>query len=168
MYIAEILNFNVTNAVWPWLFPSTYLIHITEEYWGGEGFSAHIAKTRGVEFTTPRFLFMTGLGCLLMVAGIVLAWRLNFPQLLLVILGAVVFANGLSHTVSGVLTARYNPGLLTGILIWVPLGAVTLAQLKGRMSGGRYLTGLAVGIGIQVVVSLLSSSGSRSKLNPKP
>src|SRR5947209_13504675 len=129
MTFSNIADFSAVDTLWPWLFPSTYLLHIAEEFWGGEGYSAHIAKTRGVSLTAPRFFFLTGLGCLLMIAGIVIADRFHFSQLLLVILAAVVLVNGLSHTITAARTAKYNPGLWTGILLWIPLGALTLLRL---------------------------------------
>ena len=161
MHPAGTLGFGVADIFWPWLFPSTYLIHIAEEYWGGEGYSAHMAKTKGVRLTARRFFFLTGMGWLIMIAGIFVAEMLNFPQLILVIFGTLVLANGLSHALTGVLTAKYNPGLFTGVLLWIPLGAITLARLNGSMSAGRYFAGMALGVGIQLAVSLLAkSSGS--------
>lgn len=161
MTLLNMADFGAAGSLWPWLFPSTYLLHIAEEFWGGEGYSAHMAQTRGVSLTSARFFFLTGLGALLMVAGIVVSYRLNFSQLLLVILATVVLVNGLSHTFTAARTGKYNPGLWTGVLLWIPLGAVTLLGLKGSMSGGRFLTGLAIGAGIQVTVSLLSMSGGK-------
>ena len=161
MTFSNIADFSAAGALWPWLFPSIYLLHIAEEFWGGEGYSAHIAKTKGVSLTSPRFFFLTGLGCLLMIAGIAIAERLHFSQLLLVILGTVVLINSLSHSITAVRTARYNPGLWTGILFWIPLGVLTLLRLKGSMSGSRFLTGLAIGAGVQVAASLLSMSGGK-------
>lgn len=155
------MRFDVTNAIWPWLFPFTYLLHIAEEYWGGDGYSAHLSRTKGIDLASRRFLFMTGAGLVLIIAGIPLAYTFRFPQLLMVILGTVFLVNGVSHTISGVVTARYNPGLLSGMLIWIPLGIVTLVQLRERMSAARYLTAMAVGVAIQAVVSLLALKGGR-------
>lgn len=155
------MSFNATDALWPWLFPLAYLAHIAEEYWGGDGYSAYLSRTKGVVLTSGRFLFMTGTGCVLMVVGIPLARMLGFPQLTMVILATVFVVNGVSHTVSGAVTARYNPGLVTGMLIWIPLGIVTLIQLRERMSAARYLTAVLIGVAIQGVVSLLSLKGGR-------
>ena len=155
------MPFDVTNMIWPWLFPFTYLLHIAEEYWGGGGYSAYLSRTKGVDLTARRFLFMTGAGLVLMIVGIPLAYTFRFPQLLMIILGTVFLVNGVSHTISGMVTAKYNPGLLSGMLIWIPLGILTLVQLTGRMSAARYLTAVAVGVGIQVIVSLLSLKGGR-------
>lgn len=159
MYIANIFNFSGPNMLWLWLYPATYLLHIAEEYWGGTGYIAHLAKTKGVVFTPLRFFSLTIFGWVLMVVGVILADRCKFPQLLLVIFGTLVLGHVLSHTVSRVRTAKYNPGLLTGLLIWLPLGAITLVQLQGSMSGGRYWTGLVIGIGIQGMVLLIAARG---------
>lgn len=161
MYIGNIIPFDDINIIWPWLFPSTYLLHIAEEYWGGDGYSAYLSKTKGVDLPSGRFLLMTGAGLVLMLAGVPLAYTFRFPQLLMVILGTAFLVNGMSHTISGMVTGRYNPGLLSGMLIWIPLGILTLVQLKETMSAARYLTGVAVGVAIQVVVSLLSLKGGR-------
>jgi Protein of unknown function with HXXEE motif len=158
MYLPQTLNVGLMATIWPWLFPVTYLVHIAEEYWGGDGYSAHLANTRGVKLPPTNFLVLTGLGGVLMIVGIMLAAQFKFPQLLLVIFGALVLANGLSHTISGVSTAKYNPGLISGVLLWIPLGAITLLRLKGSMSGHRFFTALVIGVAIQVVVSLLSVS----------
>ena len=153
--------FNATDALWPWLFPLTYLLHIAEEYWGGDGYSAYLSRTKGVVLSSMRFLLMTGFGWVLMIAGIPVAQMFGFPQLTMVILGTVFLVNGVSHAVSSAVTARYNPGLVTGMLIWIPLGLVTLVQLRERMSATRYLTAILIGVGIQAVVSLLSLKGGK-------
>jgi len=104
---------------------------------------------------------MTGFGWVLMIAGILVADRFGFPEFLLVILGTLFLVNGVLHLASSVATAKYNPGLLTGTLIWGPLGAVTLMPLHGNMRGVRFLAGMAIGAGIQGAVSLLSLSGGK-------
>src|ERR1043166_6980627 len=110
MHLAGTLGPGLADTLWPWLFPSTYLIHIAEEYWGGDGYSAHMAKTRGIKLTPSRFIFLTSLGGLIMTAAIFLAVRLNFPQLVLVIFGPVVLANGLAPALNGLLPPRTTPG----------------------------------------------------------
>jgi hypothetical protein len=157
----DIMLFNATDALWPWLFPAAYLLHIAEEYWGGNGYLAYLSKTKGVALSPMRFLLMTGAGWILMIAGIPVAQTFGFPQLTMVILGTVFLANGLSHTVTSAVTLRYNPGLVTGMLIWIPLGLVTLLQLRERMSAARYLTAILIGAGIQAVVALLSLKGGK-------
>jgi hypothetical protein len=160
-HIASVLGFNAPDTLWSCLFPLTYVFHIAEEYGGGKGFSAHLSKTRGFNLSPPRFLLITTSGLVLMIAGIIIAERFRFPQFMLVVYGAAVLANGLSHAASGVLKREYNPGLVTGVLLWVPQGALTLARLSGGMSGGRLLMGVVLGLGVQVSATLISLSGGR-------
>ena len=147
--------------LWPWLFPATYVVHIVEEYWGGGGFSEYSARAKGIHFSPRRFLLLTGLGGVLIVAGIVIAQNLKFPQLLLVILGTIVLLNGLSHSISSVLKAEYNPGLISGIVLWIPLGAATLFLLQETMTGRRYATAVLGGVAIHVIVSWLALRGEK-------
>lgn len=144
-----------------WLFPVTFVIHIAEEYWGGGGFSAYMVRARGVSLSPSRFLLMNSFGFGLMLLGVLLARKFGFTRWLVVCLGALVLGNGLSHTINGVVSREYNPGLVSGLLIWIPLGLLAVLYLKRRMAGRMYWTALAVGIGIQGVVALLAMSGGK-------
>ena len=64
-------------ANWTWLFPLTYMFHIGEEYWGGEGFPLWISRVAGVHLTTENFLILNCVGAALMIAGIALVRRSN-------------------------------------------------------------------------------------------
>ncbi len=133
----------------------TYLIHIAEEVYGGEGYSAYLERLRAIHITPDRFMLAQGIGLVLMVVGIVLARRLNFPNLLNVVLGATVLVNSLTHTVQTLAHGEYVPGLVTGLLIWLPLGVVTLVRFKDSMSRPRYVLAMALGLVINVFVEVL-------------
>jgi hypothetical protein len=146
-------------AILPWLFPATFLLHIAEEYWGGGGFSAYMERARGVHLPPSRFLLMNGIGLGLMALGVVLARRFGFTHWLLACYGAIVLGNGLSHTINSVISREYNPGVVSGLLIWIPLGLLTLFYLKGKMAPRKFWTAMAIGFGILAVVALLALSG---------
>ncbi len=80
---------------WLWLFVLTYVIHIAEEFWGGEGYSAHLLKNRGVYMSPTRFLVAQAIGTALMAAGVLIANRLKFPNAMAVIFGAAVLGNAI-------------------------------------------------------------------------
>ena len=104
-----------------WLFPVTYLIHVTEEYLAGVALATSPTKIRGANLTPAQFLILNGIAYLLIVVGMLIAQRLKFRSWLLVCLGTVVMVNGLFHVASGLRIAGYNPGLASGFLIWIPL-----------------------------------------------
>ena len=150
-----------TIALWSWLFPITYLIHFAEEYWGGEGYSAYLLRLRGVHLSPARFLTFQLLGFTLVVAGVLIAQQLKFPEFMLVVLGALVLSNGITHTMTAVLHGGYGPGLFSSVLLWIPLGVVTLLGMFGQMSNSRLLIGMATGFAINGIVALLALRGGR-------
>lgn len=158
----EVQDINHNHGVrafsrWVWLFPLTLVIHIAEEYWGGMSLASPTsAQMKGVNLSPTNFLLLTGLATALMVLGIILARRFRFTEWLLVCLGTIIVVNGLSHTISTIARAEYNPGVVSGVLLWIPLGAATLVRLKARMSRNRYWSAMLVGLAIHAIVSFIA------------
>ena len=150
-----------TINFWLWVFPITYLIHIAEEYWGGEGYPAYILRLRGVHMSTARFLVAQSVGVVLVTVGVILARRFNFPQMMLIILGSIVLVNGITHTITALSIMRYGPGLWSSIFIWMPLGIFTLLRFRNTVSRKRYWIAIAIGVGVNVVVGILTMRGGR-------
>jgi hypothetical protein len=142
-----------------WLFPITLVLHVTEEYWGGVALAPSRAQMKGVSLSPSQFLISTALGLVLMVLGLLLAKRYGFPQMFLVILGTIVLINGFTHTIYALRTMAYNPGLVSGVIIWIPLGILTLTRLWGKMLPRRYWVGMAIGLGVHGIVSLVALGG---------
>ncbi len=150
------------KSILPWLFPPAYLIHVTEEYLGGGALNtAASANLKGVNLTASQFVIINGLAFLLLILGIFLSRIFKFPDWLLVCLGTILLINGITHSVSTVVKTEYSPGLITGILIFMPLGVLTLIGLKARMSTRRYLVAVMVGIATHGVITLLALRGDR-------
>jgi len=147
--------------LWSWFFPLTYLIHVAEEYWGGEGYPAYILRVRSVQLSSTRFLMAQALGIVLMAAGIMLARRFNFPHLMIIIMATTVLVNGLTHTVTSLSNGVYGPGALTSALVWIPLGIFVLVRFRQNLSRKRYLIGVAIGLGVNVLVFLITMRGAR-------
>ena len=146
---------------WLWLFPITYLIHIAEEYWVGEGYPAYILRLRGVHMSTFDFLVAQGVGVVLVTIGVILSRYFRFPQMMLIILGAIVLVNGITHTVTALSIMEYGPGLWSSIFIWMPLGLFTLVRFKKANSSKRFWIAVAIGVGVNVVVGILTMRGAK-------
>jgi hypothetical protein len=144
-----------------WLFPVTYLIHIAEEYWGGEGYSAYLFRLRGVHLSPTRFLVLQSFGVVMIVAAVTLSQQLRFPRFMLGVLGALVLCNGITHTVTALSHGGYGPGLVSCILIWIPLGLVTLFLLYGQMPTWRWFVAMMIGFAINGIVALVAMRGGR-------
>src|ERR671912_2575885 len=108
---------------WGWLLPATYSVHILEEWRGGEGFPAWFSRMMGAELSVERFLALNTYALVGMTLGVVSAVLFRQMRWLLVGFGAVVFVNALAHVGASALTRSYSPGLVSGTLLWLPLGA---------------------------------------------
>jgi hypothetical protein len=151
-----------TTILWSWLFPLSYLIHIAEEYWGGEGYPAYIFRLRGVHMSTGRFLAAQSVGFILVTIGVIVARQLKFLPMMLVILGTVVAGNALTHTVTALSILQYGPGLFSSIFVWGPLGIATMIRFKSYIDDQRqYWIAIAIGVGVNVVVGILTMRGGR-------
>ncbi len=141
------------------MFPITYLIHIAEEYWGGEGYTAYLFRLRGVHLSTGRFFFLQGLGVVLICIGIVISLQMHWPRFMLGIMGALVLANGITHSLTAWRHGGYGPGLVSCVLIWIPLGLVTLIVLGGEMPAKRLVIAASIGFAINGAVALIALRG---------
>ena len=154
--------------LWLALFPLTYLVHIAEEYWGGNGYSTYLLKQHGVDLSPARFLTLQSLGLTLMVVGILLAMILGFPKRMLAILGGVVLVNGLVHTGRSISGSLYEPGLITSLILWIPLGGVTLLTLGRTLPARNFLLAALTGAAISGLVEVISMRGGRlTKMHPE-
>ncbi|MDQ1707995.1 MAG: hypothetical protein QOJ88_1206, partial [Pyrinomonadaceae bacterium] len=139
------------TVLWSCLFPLSYLVHIAEEFWGGEGYPAYILRLRGVHMSTSRFLLAQGIGAVLVTIGVVVARRLKFLPMMLVLLGAVVTGNAITHAATALSILSYGPGLWSTIFIWGPLGILTLIRFKSALDDQRqYWLAIAIGVAINV------------------
>lgn len=157
MSITRTSESRVSDVLWLWLFPVTYLFHIMEECCGWGGYSAYLERLRGIHVSPTSFLVTQGIGLALMIVGVILARRLNFSHQFSVILGTAVLVNSVTHTVQTIGHGEYVPGLITAILIWLPLGVATLLRFKESMTSSRFLLCVAVGMAINVIVELMIS-----------
>jgi hypothetical protein len=147
--------------LWSWIFPVTYLIHIAEEYWGGEGYSAYIFRVRGVHMSSVRFLAAQSIGFFLVTLAVILARQLSFPQTMLLILGTIVLINGMTHSFTSLSTHGYGPGLYSSIFIWIPLGLITLLGFKRGVSRQRYWLCVGIGVVVNVLIGVITMRGGR-------
>ena len=124
------------------------MIHISEEYFRGEGYSGYLLRLRGVTLSPQRFLVGQAIAFALMIVGIFLAKHLKFLNHMIVILGTVVLVNAVTHCVQTVVNGQYVPGLVTAIILWLPLGMLGLLSFKSQMNASIYWICVTLGVAI--------------------
>jgi len=136
-------------------------MHFAEEFWCGEGYPAYLLRVRGVELSNTRFVTLQAIAFLLLVAGVVISRQLRFAEFMALILGGVVFANGMSHTITAIWDGGYGPGLVVSAFVWIPLGVLTFVIMYPRLSRKRFLIAAAIGVVINGIVALIALRGGR-------
>lgn len=142
-------RFNSSPAGLLWLFPPALLIHLTEEFGG-------VGAEHGINLSLTSFLLLGLFGVASMVTLVLIARRLGFMPFVQLLLGTVFLVNAVSHTANTLHYARYNAGVVTGLLIFAPLGLLSILWLRGRMNRRKYFIAIAVGLGIHTAVTLIA------------
>jgi Protein of unknown function with HXXEE motif len=75
---------------------------------------------------------------------------------LAIAIAALLFANGLLHLLGSIMTGTYSPGVVTGVVLYVPLGLLALMRAWTQAPPGFVARGVLSGIGAHVLVSLLA------------
>jgi Protein of unknown function with HXXEE motif len=144
---------------WFLLFPLTYFIHVIEEYFGGSAATRKGNKVDGTNVSPAQFVLFNGFGIVLMLIGFFIARTDGFLHWLTVMLGTLVLVNALSHAYATISRRKYNPGFVSGVLLWAPLGIYTLYRLAQFMPAKRFVVPMLVAFAIQLTVSLISRNG---------
>ena len=141
-----------------WLFPVTYLIHILEEWFGG--FVAWFARVLGAGLTEGAFLSLNAAALVGMTVGVALAYSFGRMRWLFVSFGTVTLINAAAHVAASIATVSYSPGVLSGALLWLPLGFVTVRAGRGALKRRSFVAGIIVGVLMHAAVTLSAVFGS--------
>lgn len=141
---------------WLLALPASYLLHLGEEWWGGEGFAAWTARAVGSPVSTTRFLVLNGIVWPLFLAltvtaifGRRLTW---FPTAF----ATVILVNASLHVLGTLATSSYSPGLVTGVLLYVPSGIATLVFSSRSLAPAAFRAAVVVGVLIHALVIVIA------------
>ena len=140
---------NPRSSRWLWLFPPAYAVHAIEELKG-------VGALHGINLSLIQYVGLSSAALLLMVFGVVLAQKFGIPQLLAVCLSTTYLVNGLSHILHSLIMVGYDAGVISGTVIFIPLGLTTLTSLRNSMPRRRYTGGIALGLAIQGIATILA------------
>ncbi|MEX0787693.1 MAG: HXXEE domain-containing protein [Anaerolineales bacterium] len=143
-----------------WLFPVTYLAHILEEALMGDRFSFWARRITGREMSRRAFLTLNGLLLAAMTGGILLI-RARQWVWLVPALGILVAVNGFGHLIGAISSRAYAPGLITGVVMWIPLGSIALLGSTIWLTPGAWSLGVVAGLVMCGLIFALGFGSSR-------
>jgi hypothetical protein len=132
-------------------------VHVLEEGLAGERFYRWIGHTSGRVLDPASFWLVNGvLWALMVIVSVGVRKRVDLGWIIATVLGTVVVVNGVGHAVGTVMVRSYSPGLVSGVLLWVPLGSWTLWHSRRAIPGLRWKLGVVAGLMVQVGVGCLA------------
>jgi hypothetical protein len=143
-----------------WLLVAAYACHVVEEYAGG--FPEWFAHLAGAPLGRAEFLFINAVGLAAMATAARAATRQASLGWMAIGIAAILFANGIAHLVASLVTSTYSPGLFTGVILYLPLGGLTLLRAWLQAPRPFFWRGIAVGIAAHLVVTLVAGTLART------
>lgn len=137
------------------LIPATYLVHIAEEYWSGEQFFNWLNHFAWARMTANSFLLLNGIFFFTMIMACAIALYRRDARIPLV-LASIILSNSLLHLIGSIVTNSYSPGLVSALLLWIPLSLIWLLHYQPTISVPKKIACFVAGLLIQVMVSFLA------------
>ena len=124
-----------------WLFPAIYAVHILEELFAVGGFVAWADRALGIPMSMGEFVGWNALALALLCIGAVLVVRDARLRWIEIAVAVAVTGNAAAHLIASVATWSWSPGLVSGALLWGPLGIIRgtaawrVSSRRGRLAG---------------------------------
>ena len=157
---------NDVVAALNWAILLAYLVHQFEEHgidFRGQtyAFAAHLEALSGAAIS-PEQIHATNV-LAVWLPGLLAVWggrRLTWSGFAL---AGLLFVNGLNHIVTAIMQGGYNPGLVTSIVIFLPLSVFYYLRVTKEVTTGRIAAAtiaLSYGIGFHVLMGVLGGMGA--------
>jgi hypothetical protein len=135
-----------------WLFVPAYAAHLLEEYFAA--FRRWVALVAGGELPLSVFVAINAVGMTFLLLAIRAAVKRERAGWAAVAVATIAGVNGLAHAGGTIATGVYAPGLVTGIVFYVPLALLTLTRAVHQAEPGQVARGVAIGVVVHVLVAV--------------
>ena len=154
------MRWQYNDPLLAWLLVAAYAAHVVEEWFGG--FPEWLAVVTGAPLPRDAFLAINTVALLLVALATRAATRSPARGWIAIAVAAVLFVNALLHILGSVVTGTYSPGLFTGVILYVPLGGLSLLRAWGQAPHGWFARGVLAGLVAHAAVSLLAFGLARA------
>lgn len=134
-----------------WSLAIAAAVHIFEEFvWPG-GFKTWWRTYRPDTAGSVSNGYLVFINALLIAMTILIALTLQTPRgngvAAWLTFAALLFSNAIFHVIGAVETRRYSPGMVSGVLLYLPLAVLGFSYFlrTGRASGGTALAAVLIG-----------------------
>ncbi len=150
-----------TPGAWIWLFPLSQCVHAAEEYWDGYGVHRWLSDVTHTPFSPHHVLGMHIGFVVVMAAATLLAVRLPVWGWVVPGLAVLLLVNAITHVHVRLVSASSSSGMVSSVVLWVPLGVVGLMWSWRALGRFQFWGGVLTGVMTQVPVSWIALRGGR-------
>jgi hypothetical protein len=150
-------HYRDAGLLWP--FVPAFTIHVAEEWFAG--FTTWVALIAGREMTGGPFLAINAIAMVLLILGVRAASRAESAGWVAVTIATIVLINTVSHVAGSLLTRSYSPGLFSAVVLYVPLGWLTMIRAADQASRATLTRGVITAALIHALVFALAFAATR-------
>lgn len=138
------------------LLPASYLLHLLEEWFAGEGFAVWTERALGQPVSPTRFLILNAIVWPLFTALTLAAIRTPALAWFPTTFGTIVVINAALHALGSLASSSYSPGLVTGLLLYLPVGTLAIRSGQRELSSATFTRAVLLGVAVHAVVAVIA------------
>ena len=142
-----------------WLLVAAYVCHVAEEWFGG--FPEWVGSVAGRSLPRAAFLVINAIGLSIMVVAVTAAVRRESRGWIGIGVAALLFINTLAHLFGSILTGSYSPGLVSSVVLYLPLTQLVLVRAWHQVGARFFWRGVAAGAVVHAVVFVVAFAATR-------
>ena len=150
-------HYRDAGLLWP--FAPAYAIHVAEEWFAG--FPGWAARMTGRPIPGTAFILINAVAMVLLLAAIRAATRDERHGWMAVGIATIVLVNTAAHAAGAVLTQSYAPGLISAVVLYVPLGSLAMVRALDHAPRAQLARGVVAGLIIHAIVVIAALASAR-------
>ena len=142
-----------------WLLPLAYAVHVLEEWFAG--FPEWIALVAGTPLSRAAFVVINSIAMPAAIAATRAAARRDDDGWAGIAIATILFSNAFAHAFGTIITRTYSPGLISGIVLYVPIAGLVLLRAWSQATPGALGRGIGVGLALHAGVFVIAYGATR-------
>jgi hypothetical protein len=123
---------------------------------GWAGFVDWASRHLSSSFTGRRFIVINAIAWPAMLATSLATIYIPAVRWLVVTLAVILLVNGVLHLGSTFITNSYSPGVISGVLVYLPLASLSLRWAVRECTPAMIAVGIGLGVAIHGLVAFVA------------
>lgn len=137
-----------------WFLPIAFALHQIEEYFGG--FLDWYPTVMNATLSSEDFILINSIGLsIVLLFSIVYSFGVK-NNFVFVVIGTLLFVNGIVHLLLTLVTQTYSPGVISGLIILIPLGGIIFRRIYPNLPANQRTPSIVIGILLLFMVSIIA------------